>query len=237
MHFLLLRNPLASHESPWFQSAPKTKPWILVRRNTFYFKDKYLTYCLKWSPGYIFYLISKSIQNCTNWPICLDQITSMLQDLMSHFSIKATTGSVHWEGLIWEDERHFVLHKVWSELNWMKRSEHMAWCSMRRPLFHSICILCSLFQQNGQYGWAVRDILVWLLLGHKRRKCRDGQSRLQLNLFRFSPWSFICLFCWHWSKQEPLRQGGLRINCFLQVQRAMPAVCFIEPPLRFHMLG
>lgn len=33
----------------------------------------------------------------------------------------------------------------------------MAWCSMRRPLFHSICILCSLFQQlscEGHTGMA-----------------------------------------------------------------------------------
>lgn len=129
---------------PWvtvISVSTKTKPWILVRRNTFFFKDKYLTYCLKWSPGYIFYLISKSIQNCTNWPICLDQITSMLQDLMSHFSIKATTGSVHWEGLIWEDERHFVLLKVWTELNEEVRAYGMVQYETTPFSFHLYLVL------------------------------------------------------------------------------------------------
>lgn len=55
----------------------------------------------------------------------------------------------------------------------------------------------------------------------------------------FIPDSFIwpCCCCCQWVKHEPLKQGGRSINCFLSVQRAILEACFIEPPLRFHMLG
>lgn len=135
--------------------------------------------------------------------------------------------------------RVFVLHKSLGHLNWMERSEHMAWHSMRWPLSHSISVLCALLWQSEQHFLAAREMVVLRLLGHRREKCLDVRSsqKVQLHLLRCSPLSFVSMCCWHQSKQDPPRQEGMRINCFLQVQRAIPAVCFIGHPLRFHMPG
>lgn len=131
----------------------------------------------------------------------------------------------------------FVLHKTWGHFSWMERSVRTTSPGMRWPFPHSISGLSCVLWQDEQHVPAAREVLVLPLLGHRSRKCLDETGIGQLNLPTFSPQCFVRLCCYHWFKLEPPRLGGRRINCFLWVQRALPSPCFIELPLRFHMLG
>lgn len=105
------------------------------------------------------------------------------------------------------------------------------------PLSHSISVLCPLLWQSEQAFLAAREMVVLHLLGHRRDKCLYVRSSQRVWSSDFLSYPSSLCACWHRSKLDPPRREGMRINCFPQVQRAMPAVCFIGPPLRFHMLG
>lgn len=129
------------------------------------------------------------------------------------------------------------LHKTWDHLKWMKRSGHVALHGMRWPLLSlHFCLEFFIMAVWAGFSCWQRNT------GTASPKCLDGISCQRVQLYvvfsKFHPSHFsVFLCCWQWSKWEPPKWTDMRINCFLQVQRAIPAVCFIGSPLRFHMLG
>lgn len=109
----------------------------------------------------------------------------------------ATTNSVHWEELSWEDGRpgpeECQSQSCCTSKN-LRSSEmngQVAWHSMRWPVSHSISVLCSLLWRSERSFRTARVILVLLLLGHRRRRCLNVMWELvSLQLFRSSPFSF-----------------------------------------------
>lgn len=190
-------------------------------------------------------LKTKCIQNCINWLICLDQITNVPQDLATHLTLSSLycnnklwpltrTELVRWKtsrGMSSAEFLHFIkAEAIWTEWRGQSMWPGTVWDDPFLTPSLS-CALC--YGRVSRLFLSAREIVVQRLLGHRRGQFLDVRSS-QLHLFRLSA---VAPCCWHRSKQDPPRRGGMRINCFLQVQRAIPAVCFIGPPLRFHMLG
>lgn len=123
--------------------------------------------------------------------------------------------------------RVFVLHKNWAHLNWMLRSQHIARRRMRVTPY-SLILGLVLFIMADWAGFSCSQ----------RNGGTRSSKRVQLHLVRLPLLSFFSLCAADTGpNKDPPRREGMRINCFLQVQRAIPAACFMESPSRFHMLG